>query len=191
MLTKRILFVLFIISSVTFGQQFARPIADLDNTGVWVTAPLWSKIDDSVGSGDADSIAGDGSPLSSEPFTVDLGTITDPLSATNHIIRVRVAKTTNGGANYDFVAQLRQGYVSEASQGTLIGTLTQTIIAETATTYTYTLSGSEANSITDYSDLQLRCYGNKNGSGANRNVTCYDVEFQVPAALSRRIFNIN
>lgn len=193
MLTKRILFILFFVSSITFGQQFARPIADLDNTGVWVTAPLWSKIDESVGSGDADSIQADGTPISSEPFTVDLGTVTDPVSSTNHTIRVRVTKTTSGGSNYDFIAQLRQGYVSEASQGTLIGTLTQTIIAETATTYTYTLSGGEADSITDYSDLQLRCYVNKNGGGAARNVTCYDVELQVPAASggTRRVFIIN
>lgn len=168
--------------------QFVRPISTLDNTGVWVTAPLWSKIDDSVGSGDADSISADGSPTSGEPFTVDGSTVTDPLSSTGHVLRVRASKAS-GGANYNVVVQLRQGYVNEASPGTLIATLTASTIATTATTYTLTLSGGEADSITDYSDLQFRVYGEKNGGGSNRNTTVYDVELEVPdAPTSRRIF---
>ena len=161
--------------------QFVRPISDLDNTGAWTTTPLWSKIDDSVGSGDADFVTSDGNPTSSETFTVDGSTVTDPASSIDHILRVRASEET-GGANHDIIVELRQGYVSEASLGTLIATLTASAIANTATTYTLTLSGAQADSITDYSDLQFRIYAQKNGGGAGNAVTCYDVELEVPDA---------
>lgn len=161
--------------------QFVRPIADLDNTGVWTTTPLWSKIDDSVGSGDADFILSDTSPSSTEPFTVDGSTVTDPVSSIDHILRVRSSKSA-GGANNDIVVELRQGYVSEASQGTLIATLTGLMTTDTPTTYTLTLSAAQANAISNYADLQFRCWSAKNGGGGNSQTTIYDIELEVPDA---------
>ncbi len=139
--------------------QFARPITpDLDNTGLWITAPLWSKINEG-GGGDGVVVVSDSNPTTSEPFTVDLETITDPESATGHILRIRWAKNSGGGGNKTIRIELREGYVSEGSQGTLIATDDYAINSTTLRTDATTMSAGEANSITDYADLQIRVMG--------------------------------
>lgn len=83
------------------------------------------------------------------------------MSSSGHVIRARLAKDASGGAQIDATVQLRQGYVSEASLGTLIATLTQANVTNTFTTYSYTLSAAEADAITDYTSLFLRVLGNQ------------------------------
>jgi len=166
--------------------QFARPIGDLDNTGVWTTAPLWSDIDEG-GAGDGTVILSDSSATASETFTVDGATVTDPSVSTGHILRGHWAKNATGGANFVFHLQLRQGYSSEAAQGTLIATLVSPAISGTTLqTDTYTLSAGEADSITDYSDLQLRCWSQKSGGGAGRQVKIDFVELETPDVSADR-----
>lgn len=158
----------------------SRPIADLDNTGGWTTTPLWSKVNGVVGSDDGDLISSDGTATSSETFTLDGSTTKDPGVSTGHILRLRSAKQGGGAANYDIIVELRQGYVDEMSQGTLIAGVTNLNESSTTpSTDTWTLTSAEADSITDYSDLQFRGYGIKNGGGSNDGVNIYDVEFEV------------
>ena len=165
--------------------QFARPASDIDNTGGWTTSPLWSDIDDSVGSGDGSVVLSDSTPTSAKPFTVDGTTISDPSSSSGHVLRIRGAKNATGGANYDLVCQLRQGYASEASQGNLIATVTISAKSNTTLeTAEHTLSGAEADSITDHSDLQFRCWAAKNGGGAGRQCQIADVELETPDAAT-------
>lgn len=62
----------------------------------------------------------------------------------------------------DFTQQLRQGYVSEASQGTLIAAQTRAGVSSTTfTTSTYTLSAAEADAITAYGSLFFRFLVNR------------------------------
>lgn len=57
----------------------------------------------------------------------------------------------------DFTQQLRQGYVSEASLGTLIASQSRLGVSSTTwTTSAYTLSAAEADAITDYTALFFR-----------------------------------
>jgi len=162
--------------------QFVRPSADLDNTGVWTTEPLWSKIDD-AGDAGADSVfaVSDATPAITEPFSVDGSTVTDPAVSTGHIIRARWSKTGTG-TNTRGVCQLRQGYASEASQGTLIATLTGAALAEVLTTQTHTLTSGEADAITDYADLQFRVYAEKVAGGTAHSWQVEYVELEVPDA---------
>ncbi len=164
--------------------QFARPSSDIV-TSPWTTTPLWSDIDDGA-SPDGTVILSDSSPDSTEPFAVELSDVTDPSSSTGHIIRCHWAKNSNGGGAHRGQAELRQGYVSEGSQGTLIATLTGAAIdTTTLTTQTYTLSAAEADNITDYSDLQLRVWAEKsNGTTGNRVWKIDYVELEVPDAGS-------
>ena len=158
----------------------ARPVALLDNTGVWTTSPLWSDLDDVVGDGDASLVTSDGTPLSTEPFTVDMSDTLDPSASTWHVLRMKSSKATLGGANYDIICELRQGYVNEAGQGTLIAGVTN--LDESGITLKYdiwNLTASQADAITDYTDLQCRCYAGKNGGGGNTAVRIADIEFQV------------
>ena len=160
--------------------QFVRPSADLDNTGVWTTEPLWSKIDDGD-SPDSVFVVSDATPVITEPFTVDGSTVTDPAVSTGHILRARWSKTGTG-TNTRGVLQLRQGYVDEGDQGTLIATLTGAALAEVLTTQTHSLSEAEANAITDYADLQLRVYAEKTAGGTAHSWQVEFIELEVPDA---------
>lgn len=122
---------------------------------------LFATIDE-VTASDADFIRTVVSPTS-DVIVFRLSDVTDPVSSTGHIMRLRSATdVATGGETIDFTLQLRQGYVSEVSQGTLIATLTRTgVTGNTWTTTTYTLSAAEADAITDYTALFYRVLINR------------------------------
>ncbi len=97
----------------------------------------------------------------SDVYATKLTTVEDPVSSTGHIVRYRYAKSAAGGATIDLTVQLRQGYVSEASQGTLIKSWTHAAVSETLITQTQTLIAAEADAITNYADLFLRFVANQ------------------------------
>lgn len=145
--------------------QFARPDADADNTGAFTdqgggSTSLFATIDETAAS-DADYIRSPTSPASAV-YTARLSDVTDPASSTGHIMRMRTSVDLAAQESIDFTQQLRQGYVSEASQGTLIASQSRTGV--TSTTWTdsaYTLSAAEADAITDYTALFFRFIVNK------------------------------
>lgn len=145
--------------------QFARPDTDAlvgnFQTQAGGTTNLYQTIDESVAD-DADYIKSPQSPAS-EVYVARLSDVTDPVSSSNHVMRMRTSTdVASGGETLDFTLQLRQGYVNEGSQGTLIATMSRT--GATGTTWTdttYTLSGAEADAITDYADLFYRLVVNK------------------------------
>jgi hypothetical protein len=169
--------------------QFVRPTADATNTGVWTTTPLWSKVNGVVGSDDGDFVTSDGGPTATETFVcAAVNNPDDPGVDTGHILRIRGNKNTSGGANYDIVCEIRQGYVSEASLGTLIATASIVGTASTTpVTGTHNLTTGEASTITNYkSTFFFRCWAVKNGGGANRACDIVDVEFEFGDAIATR-----
>ena len=146
--------------------QFARPSADTNNSGNYTdqaggSTNLFATIDETAAS-DADYIR-TGTDPTNAVYVTKLSNITDPVSSSGHILRVRAGTDVSSGGNQiDLTAQVRQGYVNESTLGTLIATLTQTnISAGTFTTYSLTLSAAEADAITDYTALYLRIVLNK------------------------------
>jgi len=146
--------------------QFARPDADTNNVDAYTdqaggSTSLFATVDE-VSADDADFVRTVVTP-SSDVMVFRLSDVTDPVSSTGHIMRMRSnTDVASGGEAIDFTLQLRQGYVSEASLGTLIATLTRT--GATGTTWaatSYTLSGAEADAITDYTALFYRLLINK------------------------------
>lgn len=143
--------------------QFARPDADLVD-GTWTeddgtTTDMFAEIDEAAAD-DNDYVKSVAAP-SNAAMAVGLGNVTDPVSSAGHVIRVRARQGVAGGVPVDMTVELRQGYTNEGSQGTLIATLTQADVADSFTDYSHTLSGAEADSITDYNDLQLRFVANQ------------------------------
>ncbi len=144
--------------------QFARPSVDTTRDN-WeeddgTTVNIFDQIDESVAD-DADYIRTVLTPTN-DVYVTKLTTLEDPLSSINHIVRFRYRKSAAGGDAIDLTVQLRQGYTNEGSPGTLIATVaTLTNITDVWTLVTYTLSGGEADAITDYTDLYLRFVGNK------------------------------
>jgi len=145
--------------------QFARPSTDTtldsytDQTGG--TTNIYTTIDESVAS-DLDYIRSATDP-SNAAYVTKLTSVTDPVSATGHVLRVRMGTdVASGGNQIDATVELREGYVSETSQGTLICTLSQSNINQGSfADYSANLSAGEANSITDYTDLYVRVVMNK------------------------------
>lgn len=142
--------------------QFGRPSADTlrDN---WeeddgTTTTIFDQIDESV-IDDADYIRTVLVPTN-DVYVTKLTTLEDPISSINHVLRVRNRKSTTGGAQIDLTFQLRQGYVSEVTPGTLIAQSVLTNI-DAITTSALTLSGGEADAITDYTNLYVRLVANQ------------------------------
>lgn len=143
--------------------QFARPSTDttLDN---WeeddgTTVSIFDQIDEVVAD-DLDFIRTVLTPTN-DVYVTKLTSVTDPVSSINHIVRYRYGKDAAAGDQIDLTVQLRQGYVNEGSPGTLIASATHTNIPVVWNAGTFTLSGAEADAITNYADLFLRFVGNK------------------------------
>lgn len=139
--------------------QFARPNADTtignftDEGGG--TTSIFQSIDEETAN-DSDFIQSPSSPVN-EVYACALSSITDPESSSNHIMRMRTSTDLDSQESLDFTQELRQGYVGEGTQGTLIASQSRTgVTSSTWTTSSYTLSGAEADAITDYSDLAFR-----------------------------------
>ena len=132
--------------------QFARPDGD-QSVGNWTTdgggtTNLYQSIDE-ASPNDSDYVRSELSP-SSSAYECTLGNIEDPQSSSGHVVRYRYRKDAAGGQQVDLTVQLRQG------ASTVIASATHTNISETITAGSFTLSGAEADSITDYTDLRLR-----------------------------------
>jgi hypothetical protein len=142
--------------------QFGRPSTDTfreweEDDGT--TTDIFDQIDE-TSFDDADYIRTPVAPTS-DVYVTKLTTLEDPQVSTGHVVRYRYRKDTAGGAQIDLTVQLRQGYVNEGTPGTQIAQWTHTAIAETITAAAQTLSGAEADAITDYTDLYLRFVGNQ------------------------------
>ena len=126
-------------TSVT--AQFARPTSDA-SAGTWTASTgsdLYAMIDETVAS-DTDYI----STVNASTCEVALSTLSDPASSSGHIVRYRLSAEAGG-----VTVRLRQGT-------TTIASWTHSPAPASLTTYAQTLSGGEADSITDYTALKLQ-----------------------------------
>jgi hypothetical protein len=145
--------------------QFARPDADTYNGDGWTeddgdTTNMFQEIDESSPS-DTDFVRSAVTPTS-DAVVFRLSDVTDPVSSANHVMRVRYSADQDAQETIDFTFELRMTYVNEGSQGTLIRSVSVPGITSTSwVTSTTTLSGAEADNITDYTALFIRIVANK------------------------------
>jgi len=121
---------------------------------------------------------------SGEVMVVGVGDpTTTPTNDFNHIIRFCASKDASGGANVGLLCQLRQSYVSETDQGTLIAEFTGTEIPNTVDTFfRYRLTTGEASLITDYTALSLRFVVRNLRGGAPRSCRLHWAAIELPTA---------
>ncbi len=140
--------------------QFARPSADTNNPGGFTdetggSTNIYTKINEATPN-DATYIQSPTSP-SNAVYVTKLSSVVDPQSSTGHIMRMRTSASLDNQQSISITQELRQGYVSEASPGTLIAQQARTGITSTVwTTSEYTLTAPEADAITDYANLYFR-----------------------------------
>ena len=107
----------------------------------------------------ADYIRSELSP-SASGCRVKLASGTDPASSSDHTIKWRVGKNAAGGQTVNMTVKLYQGGGNSQGAGTLIASFSRNGVTDTITEYTETLSGAEADAITDYADLYLEFFAN-------------------------------
>jgi hypothetical protein len=138
-------------SGASYEAIVLRPSADVTD-GTWTTdtggSDLTSVLDEILAS-DADYVKSAESPVSADIATIALAASSDPTSSAGHIVRYRYGKDAAGGDQIDLTVRLMQGAATIASWS-------HTNIADGWTQADQTLSGAEADAITNYSDLRVR-----------------------------------
>jgi len=139
----------------TFGIlelcALAHPDSDF-SAGTWTTAPLWEKIDEGTPD-DADFVQSALAP-SADTFEVTLQDLLDPGVSVGHVIRYRISKDAAGGGQVNMTVRLMQG-------GTEVAAWTHSDLSDAWATFTQTLSGAQADAISDYANLRLRFTANQ------------------------------
>ena len=159
--------------------QFGRPSSDITTTNITGT---FADVDETTAS-DTDFIVSTDNTVGT--YETLLSSVTDPLSSTGHIVRVRHAKadtnvppsTTGNAVSADFT--LYEG-------ATLRATLATAVALGAWTDLSYTLTAGEADAITNYADLRVRMVTtNSGGSPANRRGGAISwIEFECPDAVA-------
>lgn len=123
------------------------PVSDI-TTASWLSSlggSLFAAIDETVAD-DADYIFSPDNPTTQE-CEVKFQPVTDPLSSTGHVLTYRLDAI---GLDTTYTITLMCG-------ATQIAQWTESVAASaTPATYAHTLSGAQADAITDYADLRTR-----------------------------------
>ena len=157
-----------------FAEQLGRPdqtISNIDWTAVGATSEHQA-VNEATPNGDTDYILG-----SSKTAHIEFGLpdFSDPEVSYGHVLHFTAQATGSGGAEKARI-YLFQGAV-EIARGTF------TITRDSYNTYSYTLSNSKADSITDYTDLRIQLEIRKlANSGEEIRIT--QTEFEVPEGES-------
>jgi hypothetical protein len=162
--------------------QFLRPDND-DSIGAWTdeasgTTDIYLGIDEESAE-DTELVRAEADP-STSIYITGLSSVTDPESSSDHVVRYRYQKGESGGGQpgvIDLIVTLREGTTARASQthsGVAVGFLDGT----------FTLSGPEADAITDYSDLNLHLSANKPSGARTSWAEVSFAEFEVPSVAS-------
>ena len=134
--------------------QYLRPDGTT-SAGLWVAvgaATLHASISEAAAS-DAEYAESAEATGTADAFKVTTANATDPLVSTGHIVRYRLGKNTAAGDAVQVTVRLKQGT-------TVIASWVRTV-PDSATTYTETLTAAQADSITDYTLLDLEFEGVK------------------------------
>lgn len=156
--------------------QFGRPSSNITQTGF---TGGFADIDETTAS-DADFAFGANG--GGNTLEVGLSAVTDPASSTGHIVRYRLAKVNNGSPNSSGNAVTCD--VGLYQGATLVHADTGISVGVTFVTGSFTLTSTEADSITDYTDLRIRVTDSVNGgspSGRRAGAISW-AELEVPDA---------
>lgn len=153
-------------------MQYSRPISDLARVS-WTTdsggtSNLYQSIDETSAS-DSDYVKNNSG---TGTYQMGLGSVTDPVSSSSHVVSGRLKLAVPDISSYNLTWTLKQGT-------TTIATGTFATEAGGGTNWvdrTATLSGAEADSITNYADLNLSI------SAPAVSIFVSWIEFSVPTA---------
>jgi hypothetical protein len=161
--------------------QFARPSSDVTTTN-WTrstgTNAYYTYVEETTAD-DNDYLQ---TTVTNSGLELGLSSVTDPVSSSGHIVRIRTW-STGGAAAEGRTILLLQGSTTIATVAT--GNPTRTVGSQV----NFTLTSAQADSITDYSNLRIRVTATTLGSG--ETIRFGWAEMEVPdVSATRRIFII-
>lgn len=163
--------------------QFARPDSTV-TAGGWGAlggpATLWECIDETASSDTDYCRRFSSGSFSSDRMEVGLSDVTDPVSSSGHIVRYRLSKSTTGGQAISWVIELRQGAAVIATWSHADSLFGSNAIQD----FAQTLSGAQADAITNYADLRFSCAAAGTSATPTRNARLIWMEFEVPDAAT-------
>lgn len=136
---------------INLDLQVGAPISDITD-GSWLNelgnnTNLYASIDETTAS-DTDYIISSALVVAAtDTCEVGITALTDPVSSSSHTVSYRYRAQGNTSTN--LTVRLMQG-------ATIVVSWTHTGVSTTYAVATQTLSGAEADAITDYTDLRLR-----------------------------------
>lgn len=149
--------------TMILGDEILVPLSDIAinswTTDTGATTGLYAAIDEVPTANDADYIQSPVGATTSQYYEGEVEPRPDPLQSTGHIAHYRYQKT--GSAAQNLTVAVYQGT-------TLIASWLHTGVGTGWTTQNQTLSGAEADAITDYDDLRLRFIPNQTAAGAEQ-----------------------
>ncbi|MEK0336742.1 MAG: hypothetical protein QQN41_04825 [Nitrosopumilus sp.] len=160
--------------------QFSAPISDITLPASW--NGTFADIDESVAS---DVDFGWSDDNADDAYETKFDVFSDPLSDINHTVRCRISRSDGGVPNNN--SGSAASLLIELIQGTtIIATVRNDANVGLWEDVSYTLTGIEADSITDYTDLRIRfTYTGGGGSPANRRgVAVSWTQKEVPDAVT-------
>ncbi len=160
--------------------QFLRPSADIANPDGFTPTPLWAELDEVVPDDGVTQVEKAILADSTASFTVGLSDGVDPAVNTGHIVRVKCRNASvKGGGSFGFA--LKEGGVTRATRAAA------TFDGTTWLQLELTLSGAQADSITDYSDLEIAVSFTSDAD--TFGITCAStwVEFQIPPSAGQTV----
>lgn len=158
--------------------QYGRPASDI--TANWtpsIGTTHWQCIDETPYS-DTDYVS---TTTNGRIFQVSLSPLVDPISSTGHIIRIRAYASGSSSAEKITYALYEGTTVRATSPAT-------SITRNSFNTYTLTLSAAQANAITNYANLSIKCTASMT-TGETLRVSW--VEFEVPNAISNSYVSLS
>ena len=165
--------------------QFARPDSDV-TTGNWTPnggpVSLFDTLNEIV-IDDADFSESANNPAA-DLMEVGLSNVDDPAGNVNHVLRYRYQKDVAAGRQIDLTVSLIQGV-------TVIASFVHADIGNPWVTQAQTLTGPQADAITDYTDLRIQFTANAVGGGGARSAEVSFAEFEVPLQLSGTIPSVS
>lgn len=156
--------------------QFARPSSDVEVGASWIvsgggSSNLWAAIDEASAS-ESDFIT---DQTGSGAYETLLSSVGDPVSSSGHVVRYRASKENSAsGRQVDLTVWLLQG-------ATTIASWTEVNLGVWST-FTHTLTGTQADAISDYANLRLEFNGLDVGGGSRKAVWVSWAELEVPDA---------
>ena len=167
--------------------QYGLPDSDIDH-GQWSevvgdgNATHFEEIDEGFGPGRGSGSGPDDSTTywmqddmnNYQDIYSTLSVVTDPLTGSGHFLRGRHRKHTSGGRQVELIFRMLQG------SGIVIVTATFTNISEIWTTETLTLTTTEADAISDYTNLRAQAFAKGIGGGNPRKTNASAHEFECP-----------